>query len=208
MKRKLIALLTAAGLLIGGSAIASAPVVAAPSSVDQSFGKAPTPPKIDSAKKAVAVPARQQELLKSGAVVPPSTPTHGLKRAACSPPCYKYAGRARSTTNVSIASLNADVAVPSMDQQDYHTLWEMTIRPERRGHNSTCNFIELGWNRDRVVYGETYPALTTQLFASVWYCDASGNRCSAATTVAAGTSITAGRAGSTSGGHQRGRTTC
>ena len=173
LSNALVALtLVATGVVIGTSpaqAVIDWTAKPKPSGIDQPAGQVPTPPKVDPLRDK-QVPANPRSRIKG--VVPPNPQMLAL----CPPTaCYKYAGRARTSSNVTSVSTNASVAIPSLDAQDYHTLWEMTVQANDNAVGGLCNFIELGWNRDRALYGETYPNLTTRLFASVWYCDASGN---------------------------------
>lgn len=163
LKKMMVSLGLAVSLLMGG-AVATQSVVAsaaAPATKIQevTFQKK-TPPKPDPTKDKV-VQANLRSHIKG--VAQPNPPAMTKQQlAVCSPACYYYAGRYRNTSGVIAAATNSSIAVPSMDQQDYHTLWEMTIQ------NGPL-IIEFGWNRDRVLYGETYPTLTTRLFGSVWW---------------------------------------
>lgn len=179
MRKKFVALLAAVGLIAGGALAGSAPATAFPPKplgVEHSFGKVPAFPKIDPSRDkvvpttdpAINVNSRTKGMARP---VPPVTGVQIQKRSACSPPCYLYAGRARITSNVSAVAVNSSIITSSLDQQDYHSLWELTAQANA-GAGSTCNILELGDNRDRVVNGDTYPALTTHLFGGAWYCAA------------------------------------
>lgn len=136
-------------------------------SVDHSIGVV-KPPKPD-AKRDKPMQAKAAWLPdvaeKGHAPVPPAL---DAKRSACSPPCYKYAAQYRNSTNITGASANASVITSSVDQVDAHSLWEITVE-------NGNDIIEFGVTRDRNLNGDTYPALTTHLFGSVWY-DNGGTR--------------------------------
>lgn len=170
LKKMMVSLGLAVSLLMGG-AVAVQPVIAAPSAaVDQNAVKHAFP-KLDRNAKPQA--ANPRSFIKGIAKpVPPSLSPLALKRATCTPnACYDYAGRKYAAAGIIATSINASVITSSLDQVDFHTLWEMANQAKNAsGTSGLCNFIELGTNRDRVVNGDTYPALTTHLFGSVWYC--------------------------------------
>jgi len=172
MKRMFVSLLAAVGLLAGGALTGSAPAAAVPSpaAVDRVAVRHAFP-KIDLKRDKPQAASKMSFTKGMAAPVPPSASPLALKRATCSPPCYEYAGRSFAGSGVVASSINASVITASLDQQDYHTLWEMAGQAKNAsGTSGLCNYIELGTNRDRVVNGDVYPALTTHLFGSVWYC--------------------------------------
>lgn len=131
----------------------------------------PVPPKFE-ASTSKLVPQG-----KLGGKVVKGLPGKGLTKggattfSACSPPCFIYAGASRSTSGVTSVSTANRVAIPSLDQADNpgHTLGEMS-------YQNGNDIVEIGWNRDRGLYGETYPTLTTRLFVFAWYDNGAGGK--------------------------------
>lgn len=142
--RKLLVALASVSLLVGGLSIA------APASAD-----AVTPPATAKHNAHVGVRAPK-------GMPPRTTPkVHPNVLTPCGTPCYRYASGKQTHAAADGVSISSTVQKPVVLSTDYHSLFELATVD-----TANDNTMELGWNVDPSVNGDSDPHLFTFLWVN------------------------------------------
>lgn len=155
MKRKL-AVVLAAFLMLGIGAVPANAVPAVPNVETDSNGVPHSKPKV---KVDLPSPAVGKNINKhpKGRIPKPGQVTT-LAAACASPPCYSYAGSYMQSLTDDTDGLGATILVskPFVRSGDDHSLVELAVSDST---GSTDNTVEIGWNIDPSLNGDSNPHL-------------------------------------------------